>query len=124
MYSVAHPRSSRAGVDCWKIFVEMDFLCLSFVTRLVFDDQCFVDFNVFFVCYLQMDKLRPEFRAGLDKLTKYILDRAGPKQLGSITLTGPMFASLTQSFLDAINSGAVPTIANSWQVDLYPQTPI
>jgi chromosome segregation ATPase len=64
---------------------------------------------------IPMDKLRPEFRAGLDKLTKYILDRAGPKQLGSITLTGPMFASLTQSFLDAINSGAVPTIANSWQ---------
>ena len=63
-----------------------------------------------------MNQLRPEFRAGLDKLTKYILDRAGPKQLGSITLTGPMFAGLTQSFLDAINSGAVPTIANSWQV--------
>jgi hypothetical protein len=71
-----------------------------------------------------MDQLRPEFRAGLDKLTKYILDRAGPKQLGSITLTGSMFAGLTQSFLDAINSGAVPTIANSWQVGLYPSMPI
>lgn len=66
---------------------------------------------------MQLNQLRPEFRAGLDKLTTYILARAGPKQLGSITLTGPMFASLTQSFLDAINSGAVPTIANSWQVD-------
>lgn len=64
---------------------------------------------------IPMNKLRPEFRAGLEKLTTYILARAGPKQLGSITLTGPMFASLTQSFLDAINSGAVPTIANSWQ---------
>ena len=71
-----------------------------------------------------MNQLRPEFRAGLDKLTKYILDRAGPKQLGSITLTGPMFAGLTQSFLDAINSGAVPAIANSWQVDLHPNTHI
>lgn len=65
-----------------------------------------------------MNQLRPEFRAGLDKLTKYIFERAGPKRLGSIILTGPMFAGLTQSFLDAINSGAVPTIANSWQVDL------
>jgi hypothetical protein len=27
-----------------------------------------------------------------------------------------MFAALTQSFLDAINAGAVPTIATSWQV--------
>lgn len=68
-----------------------------------------------------MNQLRPEFRAGLETLTKYILDRAGPKQLGSMTLTGPMFAGLTQSFLDAINSGAVPTIANSWQVNFLPE---
>jgi hypothetical protein len=52
----------------------------------------------------------------MDALAKYILQRARPKQLGSIVLTGPMFAALTQSFLDAINAGAVPTIATSWQV--------
>ena len=73
---------------------------------------------------LQVKELRPEFRAGLDKLMNYILNRAGPKQLGSITLTGPMFAGLTQAFLDAINAGAVPTIANSWQVSFHPETPI
>ncbi len=60
--------------------------------------------------------MRPEFRSGMDALAKYILQRARPKQLGSIVLTGPMFAALTQSFLDAINAGAVPTIATSWQV--------
>lgn len=64
----------------------------------------------------QMEKLRPEFKSGLDALTKYILERARPKQLGSIVLTGPMLAGITQSFLDAINAGAVPTIATSWQV--------
>jgi hypothetical protein len=63
-----------------------------------------------------MEDLRPEFRSGMDALAKYILQRARPKQLGSIVLTGPMFAALTQSFLDAINAGAVPTIATSWQV--------
>lgn len=63
-----------------------------------------------------MEELRPEFRSGMDALAKYILQRARPKQLGSIVLTGPMFAALTQSFLDAINAGAVPTIATSWQV--------
>jgi hypothetical protein len=64
---------------------------------------------------LQMDKMRPEFKAGLDALTKLIFDRARPKQMGSIVMTGPIFAGLTQSFLDAINIGAVPTIATSWQ---------
>ena len=62
-----------------------------------------------------MDKMRPEFRAGLDALTKYIFERTRPKQLGSLVMNGPMFAGLTQSFLDAINAGAVPTIATSWQ---------
>ena len=52
----------------------------------------------------------------MDALTNYIFERAKPKQLGSLVLTGPMFAALTQSFLDAINAGAVPTIATSWQV--------
>ncbi|XP_008646628.1 uncharacterized protein [Zea mays] len=31
------------------------------------------------------------------------------------SLTGPILAGLTQSFLDAINNGAVPTISSSWQ---------
>ncbi|KAH7441901.1 hypothetical protein KP509_03G061100 [Ceratopteris richardii] len=61
------------------------------------------------------DSLRPEFQAGMDALTKFVFDRTKPKQLGSNIMTGPMFVSLTQSFLDAINAGAVPTLANSWQ---------
>jgi hypothetical protein len=78
---------------------------------------CFVSFLTFFLSFfVQMEELRPEFRSGMDALAKYILQRAKPKQLGSIVLTGPMFAALTQSFLDAINAGAVPTIATSWQV--------
>lgn len=71
------------------------------------------------VLVVQMEKMRPEFRAGLDALTKYIFERTRPKQLGSLVMTGPMFAGLTQSFLDAINAGAVPTIATSWQVSPY-----
>lgn len=64
---------------------------------------------------ISMEKMRPEFRSGLDALTKYIFERTRPKQLGSLVMNGPMFAGLTQSFLDAINAGAVPTIATSWQ---------
>lgn len=30
-------------------------------------------------------------------------------------LNGPMLAGLTQAYVDAINKGAVPTIATAWQ---------
>lgn len=33
-------------------------------------------------------------------------------------MTGPIFARITQSFLDALNNGAVPTITSSWQVSM------
>ncbi|KAL6848940.1 hypothetical protein ACP4OV_021523 [Aristida adscensionis] len=64
---------------------------------------------------LPMSSFRPEFKSGLDAFTKFVFDRTRPKQLGASTMTGPILAGLTQSFLDAINSGAVPTISSSWQ---------
>ncbi|KAL6610781.1 hypothetical protein ACP70R_040750 [Stipagrostis hirtigluma subsp. patula] len=64
---------------------------------------------------LPLSNFRPEFRSGLDAFTKFVFDRTRPKQLGASTMTGPILAGLTQSFLDAINSGAVPTISSSWQ---------
>ncbi|KAJ3670610.1 hypothetical protein LUZ60_008036 [Juncus effusus] len=64
---------------------------------------------------IPMERLRPEFRCALESLTKFVFERTRPKQLGSTVMTGPILAGLTQSFLDAINSGAVPTIASSWQ---------
>lgn len=63
-----------------------------------------------------MNTFRPEFTSGLDAFTKFVFDRTRPKQLGASTMTGPILAGLTQSFLDAINTGAVPTISSSWQV--------
>ncbi|KAF9615547.1 hypothetical protein IFM89_024395 [Coptis chinensis] len=62
-----------------------------------------------------LDKLRPEFRSGLDALTRFVFERTRPKQVGATVMTGPILAGLTQSFLDALNNGAVPTIASSWQ---------
>lgn len=73
---------------------------------------------------LQLERMRPEFRAGLDALTKFVFERTKPKQLGSTVMTGPILAGLTQSFLDAINSGAVPTISSSWQVKTTNQTKV
>ncbi|XP_042478559.1 myosin-3 [Macadamia integrifolia] len=64
---------------------------------------------------MPLDKLRPEFRSGLDALTKFVFERTKPKQVGATVMTGPVLAGITQSFLDAINNGAVPTISSSWQ---------
>ncbi|KAJ8431708.1 hypothetical protein Cgig2_005215 [Carnegiea gigantea] len=62
-----------------------------------------------------LDKLRPEFRSGLDALTRFVFERTRPKQVGATIMNGPMLAGITQLFLDALNNGAVPTIASCWQ---------
>uniref|UniRef100_A0A0A9G7N1 GB1/RHD3-type G domain-containing protein n=1 Tax=Arundo donax TaxID=35708 RepID=A0A0A9G7N1_ARUDO len=64
---------------------------------------------------IPLEKLRPEFQAGLDELTRFIFERTRPKQVAGTIMTGPVLAGVTQSFLDAINNGAVPTISSSWQ---------
>lgn len=53
---------------------------------------------------------------GLDKLTRLIFARAQPKRLGTQIISGNMLASLATAYVDAINHGAVPTIATAWQV--------
>ncbi|KAI3966508.1 hypothetical protein MKW92_017195 [Papaver armeniacum] len=55
----------------------------------------------------ELEKLRPEFVAGLDALTKFVFERTRPKQVGATVMTGPILAGITQSFLDALNKGAV-----------------
>ncbi|XWS18445.1 hypothetical protein CRYUN_Cryun32bG0044300 [Craigia yunnanensis] len=64
---------------------------------------------------ISLDKLRPEFRAGLDALTKFVFERTRPKQVGATVLTGPVLIGIMESYLDALNNGAVPTISSSWQ---------
>lgn len=66
--------------------------------------------------HMQLDKLRPEFRAGLDALTKFVFERTRPKQVGATVMTGPILVGITESYLEALNNGAVPTISSSWQV--------
>ncbi|XP_057749590.1 uncharacterized protein LOC130968376 [Arachis stenosperma] len=64
---------------------------------------------------ISLDKLRPEFRAGLDAFTKFVFERTRPKQVGATMMTGPVLVGITESYLDALNHGAVPTISSSWQ---------
>ncbi|KAL4308859.1 hypothetical protein GQ457_01G029020 [Hibiscus cannabinus] len=55
---------------------------------------------------ISLDKLRPEFRAGLDALTKFVFERTRPKQVGATILTGHVLIGITESYLDALNKGA------------------
>lgn len=64
---------------------------------------------------IQLNKLRPEFRSGLDALTRFVFERTRPKQVGATIMTGPVLVGILQSYLDALNNGAVPTISSSWQ---------
>ncbi|WIA42000.1 hypothetical protein OEZ86_009298 [Tetradesmus obliquus] len=65
--------------------------------------------------HIQPEQLRPEFRDGVASLLKLILQKAQPKHLGSFLLSGPVLAGLTEAYVEAINNGAVPTIATAWQ---------
>ncbi|KAL5575349.1 hypothetical protein UlMin_017048 [Ulmus minor] len=64
---------------------------------------------------ISLDKLRPEFRSGLDALTRFVFERTRPKQVGATVMTGPILVGITESYLEALNNGAVPTISSSWQ---------
>lgn len=64
---------------------------------------------------ISLDKLRPVFKSGLDALTKFVFERTRPKQLGATVMTGPILVGITESYLEALNNGAVPTISSSWQ---------
>ena len=53
---------------------------------------------------------------GIKELVSLVFQRAQPKRMNNSIITGPMLAALTEAYVDAINKGAVPTIATAWQV--------
>jgi Guanylate-binding protein, C-terminal domain len=53
---------------------------------------------------------------GLERLTALMFSKAGPKRLGQDMVSGGVLAALATAYVDAINGGAVPTIATAWQV--------
>lgn len=52
---------------------------------------------------------------GLEQLTALMFAKAQPKRLGSDVVSGGVLAALATAYVDAINGGAVPTIATAWQ---------
>ena len=62
------------------------------------------------------EKLRPEFLHSLREIKKIIRQQATPLTHGDMQITGPQLCHLADLFIDSINSGAVPTIADSWSM--------
>ena len=61
-----------------------------------------------------LSKLAPGFRAGVTSLQQMV-STLRPKTMHGRALTGPMLLSLAESYVEAINDGALPTISTAWQ---------
>lgn len=76
---------------------------------------------------LPEEKLRPEFLSGMEELRAKILEGVEPKTVMGKTISGPGrslgttaiiasgFLNLIESYVDAINTGAVPDIQSTWE---------
>ena len=63
---------------------------------------------------INLEQLRPEFIEQIMILRRKIINMIKPKMLNSKTLNGEMLLNLAESYVTAINNGAVPNIENAW----------
>mmetsp|Transcript_19031 Transcript_19031/g.28761 ORF Transcript_19031/g.28761 Transcript_19031/m.28761 type:complete len:937 (-) Transcript_19031:350-3160(-) len=66
-------------------------------------------------------ELRPEFQQGMHTLKNKVYASLRPKALNGRALTGPMLATLAETYVDALNSGGIPTISTAWDRVLQSQ---
>ncbi len=63
---------------------------------------------------LDFKELRPEFVEQIMNLRRKVINRMRLKTLNGKALNGEMFCNLAQSYVAAINKGAVPNIESAW----------
>jgi hypothetical protein len=63
---------------------------------------------------MELDELRPDFVDQVRQLRKKVLFRVKAKMMNGKKLSGPMMANLAESYVTAINNGAVPNIETAW----------
>lgn len=63
---------------------------------------------------IPLENLRPEFVEQVHTLRRKVLNRIKAKQINSKPLNGEMLYNLAKSYVESINSGAVPSIESSW----------
>jgi len=62
------------------------------------------------------ESLRDKFREGMSILKDKVLKGLPPKLLFGKSINGRAFVNLAKTYVEAINTGAVPTIRNAWSV--------
>ena len=62
---------------------------------------------------IDQKELRPEFLEQIDMLRNKVLNNIKPKTLNSRLLNGEMLVALIESYVLAVNKGAVPNIENA-----------
>lgn len=63
---------------------------------------------------LEANELRPEFLEQVENLRNRVLNNVKPKMLNNRALNGDMLVELIESYVNAVNKGAVPNIENAW----------
>lgn len=63
---------------------------------------------------MELDELRADFVEQIMTLRRKVINRIRPKMLNGKKLTGPMLATLAESYVSSINNGAVPNIETAW----------
>ena len=63
---------------------------------------------------MPLSELRPDFVNQVSQLRNKVLHRVKPKSLNGKHLSGAMLATLAESYVHAINKGAVPSIDSAW----------
>jgi len=61
------------------------------------------------------DSLREKFRTDVSIFSKKVLSKVRPKCLFGQAINGAAFVTLIKSYIEAINTGAVPTIKTTWE---------
>jgi len=64
---------------------------------------------------LPEETLREKFRTDVNILTKKVLGKVKPKMILGQPINGSAFLNMVRSYIEAINTGAVPTIRNAWE---------
>jgi hypothetical protein len=66
---------------------------------------------------LPYNQLRPEFRSQMETLQQKVHASAhsNPKRIAGAVVNGSAFVRLAQCYVEALNTGAMPTIQSAWQ---------
>jgi hypothetical protein len=65
---------------------------------------------------LSLDEMRPQFVEELAEVKRQLIGGLSPKKVQGQVVTGSLWTELVRNYVDAVNTGAVPCVADAWEV--------